>query len=187
LDKLLIGSHVSISKPGYLLHALDEAIEADENCFMFYTGAPQNTIRQPLTSMNLEEFKIQIHKNNVDIDNVVVHAPYIINIASSDIEKKKFAISFLSSEIRRVSEIGCKLIVVHPGNATNGISVGEAIKNCADVVNEINKVNKNVVICLETMAGKGNEIGKTFEELNSIIQLIHNKSLIGVCIDTCHT
>jgi deoxyribonuclease-4 len=187
LSNILIGSFVPSNKPKYLLQALETALDCDENCFMIYTGSPQSFNRTNINEMKIEEFQENCKKNNISLNNVVVHAPYIINLCTNDISKRKFTFDFLSTEVERVNKIGCKYLVVHPGNATNGISISEAIQNCADILNKINKINKNVVLCIETMSGKGTEIGKTFEEIKAIIDLIENKSLVGVCIDTCHT
>lgn len=187
LNNFLIGSFVPTSKPKYLLEALDTAIDCKENCFMIYTGSPQSFIRTNINEMKINEFQKGCVENNINIDNVIVHAPYIINLATNEVSKRKFTLEFLTKEVDRVNKIGCKYLVVHPGNATNGITVLEAIQNCANILNEINKTNKNVVLCLETMSGKGTEIGKTFDELKQIITLVKNKALVGVCIDTCHT
>ncbi|MCQ2748010.1 MAG: deoxyribonuclease IV [Mycoplasmoidaceae bacterium] len=178
-----LGCHVSMSSPDYLLGSLNMAISQDANCFMIYTGSPQSIARQPISKLNVPEFNKALKQNNISIDDVIVHAPYIINCANSDIAKRTFAKTFLAQETKRVEQIGAKFLVLHPGSNEDKTT---GIKNIADCINFVNKSNKNVVICLETMAGKGNEIGSKFEELKKIIELVENKSLIGVCLDTCH-
>ncbi|GMO13876.1 MAG: deoxyribonuclease IV [Mycoplasmoidaceae bacterium] len=187
-NKLLIGSFVSSASPKYLLESIDIAMACGENCFMIYTGSPQSFLRTDIQKMNVKEFKEKCKLNNITLSNVIVHVPYIINLASNEKDKQEFAYNFLLNEIKRVSEIGCKYLVVHPGNATNNITIDEAIENCARIINKLisNKEN-DVVICLETMSGKGTEIGKSFQEINQIISLIKSKNFIGVCLDTCHT
>lgn len=174
-----------MTQPGYLLNSAQIAVGYGANTFMIYTGAPQNSIRTPLSKLNIPQFHEYLKQQNINIDDIVVHAPYIVNIGTSDRRKHAISVQTLKTEVYRTNEIGCKYLVLHPGNAID-ISREEAIKNIANGVNEINKTNHNVVICLETMSGKGSEVGKIFEELASIIKLITNKKIIGVCLDTCH-
>ena len=150
---------------------------------MFYTGAPQNTNRGQINdSLTLEAYKL-MKENNIDLEKVVVHAPYIVNLANFN--NFDFSVSFLTSEVERCSLLGIKYLVLHPGSAVN-TSREEAIKNIAKGLNLILDNDYDVTILLETMAGKGNEVGKTFEELSSIIELVKFKDKIGVCLDTCH-
>jgi deoxyribonuclease-4 len=185
MPNILIGSHVSMSSPNYLLGSLNEALSYGANTFMIYTGAPQNSIRTPLNKLKIEEFWKGLEQNKISLQNVIVHAPYIMNIGSGDSKKRNISKYILKNEIERTNAIKLKYLVIHPGNAI-GITKEEAIKNIASTINEINKTNKCVVVCLETMSAKGNEIGGTFQEIKSIIELIDNKQLIGVCLDTCH-
>jgi deoxyribonuclease-4 len=187
LNKLLLGSHVSFSKPSYLLGSLQIALDCEENCFMINIGSPQSTYKPNINDIKISEFKEACARNNIRLENVVVHAPYIINPSSNEKHKQDFAISILKQEVKFVEAIGCKYIVLHPGNAVNGMTRDIAIRNSTFVINEVNKHSKNAVICIETMSGKGTEIGITFEEIKQIIKLVENKSLIGVCFDTCHT
>jgi len=184
---MLIGSFVENNKANkYLTGAIKQALEINSNCFMFFIGAPQSFIRKEITDKEVTEYKEALKKTNINDYNVCVHAPYIINICSNDSKKRWFSTKFLKEEIQRCSKIGVKYIVLHPGSYKD-TTLEQAIKNCANSINEINKINSDVTICLETMSGKGSEVGKTFEELKQIIDLIDNKSLIGVCLDTCHT
>jgi deoxyribonuclease-4 len=187
LNKLLLGSYVSFAKPNYLLGSLKTALDCNENCFMIHIGSPQSTYKPNINDIKIAEFKKACSESNIKLDNVIIHAPYIINPSSNETLKQKFAISFIKQEVKFAEAIGCKYIVLHPGNATNGMDRVQAIKNSAYVINEVNKQNNGVVICVETMSGKGTEIGVNFSEIKQIIDLVENKELIGVCFDTCHT
>lgn len=187
MSKLLIGSHVNVKAPKMLLGAVEDAISYGANTFMFYTGAPQNTIRKPISTFKVEEAKKLMLENNIDLDKVVVHAPYIINLANTKNElTAELAVSFLKQEISRVAEIGCKILVLHPG-AHVGIGSEEGIKVIASRINDIfASDDSNVIIALETMSGKGSEVGITIDEVISIINKIERKDKIGICLDTCH-
>ena len=186
-NDLLIGSHVSMKAPEYLVGSIKEALQYDANSFMIYTGAPQSTTRTEIQNLKITEFKKIAKQNNICIENVIVHAPYILNLATADHTKDKFVVDFLVQEIKRTMGIGAKLFVLHPGNATN-CSIENGIQNIANRINELfQKIGKtDVVICLETMSGKGREIGKNFNELKSIIDKVSYPKNIGICLDTCH-
>ncbi|MBE0701378.1 MAG: deoxyribonuclease IV [Acholeplasmataceae bacterium] len=185
---LRIGSHVSMSGDEMYLGSVKEALSYDANAFMVYTGAPQNTIRKNLEQLKIDEAVAWMKEKGLDFDNVVVHAPYIINLANPDPEKRAFAIRFLTEEVRRTAAMHVSQIVLHPGSAV-GKDREQAIKWIAEGVNKVieNTKDLKVRIALETMAGKGNEVGKTFEELKAIIDLIENSKRVSVCFDTCHT
>ncbi len=183
---LIIGSHVSFNKEKQLMGSLDEALSYGSNTFMFYTGAPQNTkryeINDDLTNHALEKMK----NNNIDINNIIVHAPYIINLANDkENDKYDFSINFLKQEIERCKELKMSYLVLHPGSHV-GLGIEKGINNIIYALNEVLKDDKNVTILLETMAGKGAEVGSNFQELKAIIDGIDKKELIGVCMDTCH-
>ena len=183
---LIIGSHVSFNKEKQLIGSLDEALSYESNTFMFYTGAPQNTrryeINDNLTNQALEKMK----NNNIDINNIIVHAPYIINLANDkENDKYDFSINFLKQEIERCEELKMSYLVLHPGSHV-GLGIEKGINNIIYALNEALKDDKNVTILLETMAGKGTEVGSNFQELKAIIDGIDKKELIGVCMDTCH-
>lgn len=183
----LIGSHVSMKAPDYLVGSIKEVISYNANCLMIYTGSPQSTNRVNINDLKIKEFQEIARNNNIPLDNVIVHAQYIINLANNDPIKHNFAIDFLTTEVKRCMQIGVKYLVLHPGSATN-CGIEEGIRNIADGINQIfKKVGKtNIVICLETMSGKGNEIGRNFDQLKNIIDLVNFQNNIGVCLDTCH-
>jgi len=178
-----MGCHVSMSAPDYLLGSCNEAVSQDANCFMVYTGSPQSIARQPIANLKVKELHEACKQAGIELKDVIVHSPYIVNLANSDAKKHHFASSFLAQEVKRVEDIGAKYLVLHPGSNPDKQAGIELI---AEAINKINSKNKTVVICLETMAGKGNEIGSKFEELKEIIKLVDDKHLIGVCLDTCH-
>lgn len=185
MEKLIIGSHVSYTKEEGMLGSVKEALSYKENTFMFYTGAPQNTFRAKIDEDKVKKAKELMKENDIDINNVIIHAPYIINLANDkDKDKYNFAINFLKEELKRAKILGIKNIVLHPGSHV-GLGVEKGIQNIINALNEVLK-EEGPTICLETMAGKGTEIGKTFEEINEIIKGIKNKEKIGVCLDTCH-
>ncbi|MDO7907304.1 deoxyribonuclease IV [Paenibacillus sp. JX-17] len=181
---LKIGSHVSFSDKG-LLTAAKEAQGYGSSSFMIYTGAPQNTRRKPIESMYLEEGKALMQQNGVG--EIVVHAPYIINLGSYKENTYELAVSFLQEEIRRTHAIGVRNIVLHPGAFTDK-DAEYGISRIADGLNEVLDGVKetDVNIALETMAGKGTEIGRSFEEIAQIIDRVHHNERLTICMDTCH-
>ena len=182
---MVIGSHVSFSK-NQLLDSVKEAISYNADTFMFYTGAPQNTRRSEINPSLKEEAYSLMKKHNIDINNVICHAPYIVNLANNkELDKYRFSIEFLTGEIKRCEELGVNKIVLHPGSSV-GIERKEALKNIIYALNMILENDENVVICLETMAGKGTELGSTLDEIKTIIDGVTKQDLIGVCLDTCH-
>jgi len=180
---LIIGSHVSFNNNSQLLGSVKEAISYGANTFMFYTGAPQNTKRSEIKDeLTMEAYKL-MKENDIDLSKVIVHAPYIVNLGNS--RNFDFSVSFLIQELERCSILGVKYLVLHPG-ASVDLPREIAIKNIYDGLNLILDNDYDVMILLETMAGKGTEIGKSFEELKTIIDNVKFKDKIGVCLDTCH-
>ena len=182
---LIIGSHVGYKKDSGLVGSVKEALSYNANTFMFYTGAPQNTKRLPIDLEKVKEADQLMKDNKIAKENVIVHAPYIINLATDDLVKREFSCNFLKEEIKRVETLGFSYLVLHPGSHV-GAGTDKGIQNIADSLNKIIDKDTKVVILLETMAGKGTEVGKNFEELESIISKIKQKENIGVCLDTCH-
>lgn len=179
---LLIGSHVKYNSTTQLLGSVKEALGYGATTFMFYTGAPQNTARSPINKSIVEDAKKLMKENGIDIEKVVVHAPYIINLANT--EKYDFAVSFLKQEIKRCEEIGIKYMVLHPGSHV-GLGIDVGIDNIVNGLNDVLESSK-VTILLETMAGKGSELGCNLDQIKTIIDRVTNKERIGICLDTCH-
>ncbi|PTJ59680.1 deoxyribonuclease IV [Mammaliicoccus sciuri] len=182
---MLIGSHVSMSGKKMLLQAAEEAASYNASTFMIYTGAPQNTRRKKIEDLNIENGKTAMKEYG--LSNIVVHAPYIINIANTTKpEVFNLGVEFLQSEIERTEALGAKDIVLHPG-AHVGAGEEKGIQKIIEGLNEVLTNNNDVRIALETMAGKGSECGKTFEELAQIIDGVNHNERLSVCFDTCHT
>lgn len=183
---LIIGSHVSFGKE-QLLGAVKEAISYGSNTFMFYTGAPTNTIRKEIDSHLTEQAISLMKESNIDITNVICHAPYIVNLGNrSDETKYEFSINFIRNELKRCDEMGITGMVLHPGNAVGGIAKEEGLKNIANALNQILDGTTKCKILLETMAGKGSECGSTIDELAFLIENTKKQDQIGLCVDTCH-
>lgn len=182
---MIIGSHVSFGAK-QLLGSVREAISYGANTFMFYTGAPQNTIRKPIDEALTNEAKKLMREFGIDINHVICHAPYIINLANDkDDAKYNFSINFLKGELNRCEAMGIKYIVLHPGSSV-GIEKNTALDNIIFALNKIITEDTNTIILLETMAGKGTELGSSLEEIKYIIDGVNLKDKIGVCLDTCH-
>ena len=183
---LIIGSHVGFNKDKQLLGSLEEALSYNANTFMFYTGAPQNTKRVEINDDLTKKAILKMKENNIDINNIIVHAPYIINLANNtEDDKYDFSIRFLIEEVKRCESLKIKYLVLHPGSHV-GLGVDVGIKNIIFALNKVLENDNSVTILLETMAGKGTEVGSNFLELKKIIDGINRKELIGVCMDTCH-
>ena len=182
-----LGSHVSLKAPEFFLGSVKEALSYGSTAFMFYTGAPQNTRRLPLDRLMIEEGLSLWKESGMENANLVVHAPYIINLAyRKDPENYEYAKSFLLEEIRRTSAFKAKILVLHPGSH-KGEGPEEGIVSLVSALDEVlEKDGTDVRIAIETMAGKGNEIGRNLEEVASILNLAKHKERLGVCLDSCH-
>lgn len=183
MNELIIGSHVSFKKDSQMLGSVKEALSYDANTFMFYTGAPQNTNRATINDQKSLEAMQMMKDNNIDLRDVIVHAPYIINPANT--ANLEFSTSFLRQEIERVEALGVTKLVLHPGSH---VQLGEetAIKNIITTLNNCILSDTKVTICLETMAGKGSEVGKEFKQIKQIIDGVVYNDKVKVCLDTCH-
>ncbi|MEG0264807.1 MAG: deoxyribonuclease IV [Erysipelotrichaceae bacterium] len=183
---MYIGSHVSMSSPYYLLGALKEALSYNANAMMIYTGPPQNTRRKDMSEMKIEEAHILMRENNFDINRVIVHAPYIINLANSfKPETFTLGVDFLTKEIERVKAIGSSILVLHPGShVLAGVDIG--LSKIIEGLDQAMKDIGNVQLAIETMAGKGSEVGSNFEEIAYIKKHAKYGASIKVCLDTCH-
>jgi deoxyribonuclease-4 len=182
--KKMIGSHVSFSDKG-LLNAAQEAVGYGSSTFMIYTGAPQNTKRKPMEEQFLDEGRAVMQAHG--IEHVIVHAPYIINLGSYKESIFELAVDFLQAEIRRTHTLNVKHIVLHPGAYTEK-DLDYGIARIAEGLNEVLRgtSDTDVSIALETMAGKGTEIGRSFEELARIIDGVKDPERLSICLDTCH-
>ena len=180
-----IGSHVGMSGKEMMLGSVKEALSYGANTFMLYTGAPQNTRRKDVSELRVEEAWELMRAN--DITEFVVHAPYIINLANTvKPETFELAVEFLSKEIVRTAAMKSRILVLHPGSHVDaGVDAG-----IAQIVKGLNMVldadDNDVYIALETMAGKGSEVGRTFEELKRIYDGVERKDRLRICFDTCH-
>ena len=181
---MLIGSHVSMNGKKMLLGASEEAASYGSTTFMIYTGAPQNTRRKPIEELNIEEGLA--HMKEHSMSNIVVHAPYIINLGNTT-KPETFAlgVDFLQKEIERTYALGSKQIVLHPG-AHVGAGSEAGIARIVEGLNLVLENKSDVQIALETMAGKGSEVGRSFEELAMIIEGVTHNERLSVCMDTCH-
>ncbi len=184
--ELIIGSHVGFNGKSQLLGSVEEAVSYGSNTFMFYTGSTQSTQRSEINDeLTYKAYELMI-KNNINSINVIVHAPYIINFANRlDERKYEFYIDFFAEELNRCKKLGINKIVLHPGSATTCGRI-EALNNISDALNKVIDKTSDVIILLEYMAGKGNEVGCSIDELKTIIDKINNQDRIGVCLDTCH-
>lgn len=183
---MLLGSHVSMKGKGMLLGAAEDAAAYGATTFMIYTGAPQNTRRKAIEDMNIDAGQTFMSEHDINVSDIVVHAPYIINLGNT-IKKENyaFAVEFMKDEIKRAEALGATQMTMHPG-AHVGAGVEPAIDQIAKGLNEILHKDQTLQIALETMAGKGTEIGRTFEELAQIIEKVDLKDKISVTLDTCH-
>ena len=181
---LLLGSHVSMSGKKMLLGSSEDAAKYGATTFMIYTGAPQNTRRKPIEELNIEAGQAHMAANG--ISNIVVHAPYIINIANTTKPATfQLGVEFLQKEIERTAALGVDQIVLHPG-AHVGAGVEAGTAKIIEGLNEVLSQDFPVRIALETMAGKGTEIGRHFDEIAKIIDGVTHNERLSVCFDTCH-
>lgn len=184
---VLLGCHVSNSGQEMLLGSVKEALSYKANCFMVYLGPPQNTLRKNVSLLNGDLMKEVLKENNLLIENVIVHAPYIMNFAQPVPEKRDFAVEFLANEMKTMASVGFKYMVIHPG-AHLHLDVYDGLELISESIKRVLELTAfdDTMILLETMAGKGSECGKTFEEISEIIKLLDYNPRIGVCLDTCH-
>lgn len=183
-----LGSHVGLSGPSMYAGSVSEALTYGANVFMVYTGAPQNTRRKKIEDLQIDAAIQAMQESSIEPSDIVVHAPYIMNLANPSAETRAFGVSFLSEEIRRTEVMGARQIVLHPG-AHVGQGPDIAIPHIIAGLNAViaNTAESPVQIALETMAGKGTEIGRSFEELAAIIEGVDHPERLSVCLDTCHT
>ena len=185
MSDIKLGCHVGMAGKEMFLASAKEAASYGANVFMLYTGAPQNTRRKEISELNIDAGWEYAHAHG--IDEIVVHAPYIINLANTvKPETYELAVEFLEKEIIRTAAMRSRIMVLHPGSHVNaGVEAGiaQVIKGLNTVLNQN---DDDVYIALETMAGKGSEVGRTFEELKAIYDGVDKKDRLRVCFDTCH-
>ena len=185
MSKIKLGCHVGMAGKEMFLASAKEAASYGANVFMLYTGAPQNTRRKDISELNIEAGWEYARQHG--IEEIVVHAPYIINLANTvKPETYELAVEFLEKEIIRTAAMRIRIMVLHPGSHVNaGVEAGiaQVIKGLNTVLNQN---DDDVYIALETMAGKGSEVGRTFEELKAIYDGVDKKDRLRVCFDTCH-
>lgn len=183
--ELILGSHVGMSGKKMMLGSVEEALSYGANTFMIYTGAPQNTRRKELSELNIEAAQKCMAENG--IEQFIVHAPYIINLGNTvKPETYDIAVKFLAVEIERTIAMGSKVLVLHPG-AHVGAGVEAGVASIIKGLNKVLTADMDCYVALETMAGKGTEIGRTFEELAMIYDGVTHNEKLRVCFDTCHT
>ena len=184
IDMIKLGSHVGMSGKDMFLGSAKEAASYGANCFMVYTGAPQNTKRRPVEELNIEAGRAYMKEHG--IDEIIVHAPYIINLANTvKPETYSLAVEFLGTELDRSAKMGAKYMVLHPGSHVDaGVEAGTV--SIIKGINEVLTKDTECCIALETMAGKGSEIGRTFEEIAKIYEGVTYNDKLRVCFDTCH-
>lgn len=185
MSKIKLGCHVGMAGKEMFLASAKEAASYGANVFMLYTGAPQNTRRKDISELNIEAGWEYARQHG--IEEIVVHAPYIINLANTvKPETYELAVEFLEKEIIRTAAMRSRIMVLHPGSHVNAgaeAGIAQVIKGLNTVLNQN---DDDVYIALETMAGKGSEVGRTFEELKAIYDGVDKKDRLRVCFDTCH-
>lgn len=182
---LKIGCHVTMQQPYMFLSSVKEALAYDANCFMVFTGAPRNNDRRAIDQLYIKEAHDLMAINKLALTDICVHAPYTINLASDKLAEYIASQEILETEIRRTIALGVKYLILHPGTNQHQ-QIEHSLNKIIRALNRILIKYPEIVICLETMSGRPGELGKTFEELAYIINNVHAKDNIAVCLDTCH-
>ena len=182
---MILGSHVGMSGKDMLLGSAKEAVSYGADTFMFYTGAPQNTRRKEISELNIDPAWKDMEEHG--IHQIIVHAPYIINLGNA-VKPETFSLAteFLAKEIDRTVSCRSGILVLHPG-AHVGEGTQRGTEQIIKGLNEVLTADTGCFIALETMAGKGSEIGRSFEELARIYDGVKYSDKLRVCFDTCHT
>ncbi len=178
---LTIGCHLSFSK-GYLSIA-KETVKINANTFQFFTRNPRGSSVKELNLADVESFMAYAREHG--IHQILAHAPYTLNACSADEHLREFARDTMADDLRRLEFTPGNCYNFHPGShVKQGVEIG--ITYIADMLNQILKPEQTTTVLLETMAGKGSEVGKTFEELREILDRVTLSDKMGVCLDTCH-
>lgn len=181
-----IGSHVSMSAPDYVLGSVEEALSYGANALMLYTGAPQNTRRKDMSELKIEEALRLMDEKGIERSSVIVHAPYIINLANCMRQETfELGVEFLQKEIERVKALQASILVLHPGSH---VKAGEeaGLQKIVEGLDLAMEHVDDVQIAIETMAGKGSELGYAFSHIRYLIDHVKHPENIKVCMDTCH-
>ena len=178
---LNIGCHLSISKGFYELGL--EALKINANTFQFFTRNPRGGKAKELDGEDISKLEKLMKENN--FAEPLAHAPYTLNACSADERTREFAFETMKDDLNRLEKLPCKLYNFHPGSHVGqGVDVG--IEQISEMLNKILTKEQTTTVLLETMSGKGTEVGRSFEELKRIIDNVIIKEKIGVCLDTCH-
>lgn len=178
---LTIGCHLSSSK-GYLAMG-KEAVKIDANTFQFFTRNPRGTKAKAIDENDVERFLAFAKENG--IEQILAHAPYTLNACSADEHLREFARDTMADDLRRMEYTPGNCYNFHPGSHV-GQGAEAGIAFIADMLNQILKPEQRTTVLLETMSGKGSEVGREFEELREILDRVECKERMGVCLDTCH-
>ena len=183
---MIIGSHVSMSAPDYVLGSVKEALSYGANALMLSTGAPQKTRRKAMEELKVKEALALLDEHHIPHEHIIVHAPYIINLANCQKQETfELGVEFLRKEIERVKALGAKYLVLHPGSH---VQAGEEA-GLTRIVEGLDLAMENigeVEIAIETMAGKGSELGYNFEQIRYLMEHAKHGDRLRVCMDTCH-
>lgn len=176
-----IGCHLSTAK-GYA-HMAEEILSLGGNTFQFFTRNPRGGSAKDIDPKDIEKFKEICNQNGIDV--ILAHAPYTLNACSDKEETRQFAINTMADDLLRMEMTPGNLYNFHPGShVSQGVEIG--IDYIVSMLNQVLSENQSTTVLLETMAGKGSEVGRTFEELKMIIDGVRLSSHLGVCLDTCH-
>lgn len=178
---LRIGCHLSSSK-GFL-HMGKEATEIGANTFQFFTRNPRGSKAKEIDEKDVEKYHVFAKEH--DISQILAHAPYTLNPCSKDAHTREFALMTMEDDLKRMEYVPGNCYNFHPGSHV-GQGAEEGIKMIAETLNQILKKEQHTTVLLETMAGKGTEVGRSFEELRAILDRVELKEHMGVCLDTCH-
>ena len=182
--KKFVGAHVSTA--GGVFNAPLNAREIGAKAFALFTKNQRQWKAKPLTEEAVKKFKENLKKVGIKPEHVLPHDSYLINLGSPDKDKREKSLKAFIDEIERCHQLGLKFLNFHPGSSLGKVSERECLKIVAESVNEAISKTKEVILVIENTAGQGSWIGYRFEHLAEIIEMIEDKSRIGVCLDTCH-
>ncbi|MEO2066020.1 MAG: deoxyribonuclease IV [Desulfurobacteriaceae bacterium] len=182
--KKFVGAHVSSA--GGVFNAPLNAEKIGAKAFALFTKNQRQWKARPLKEEDVEKFKENLKKVGISPDHVLPHDSYLINLGSPDKEKRRKSIEAFVDEVERCYQLGLKYLNFHPGSSLGKVSEDECLKIVSESINEALSRTKEVVLVIENTAGQGSNVGYRFEHIARIIELVEDKSRIGVCLDTCH-